>query len=175
MNKNQLIGFSILLILLFTALFFIDKPSNPPKGKVDELFSDFKGDSGFVVITFPKFLMKSMINSDSSETENLAASTHTLRMMIYHEQKAQNRQEIVYRNVIEYMKKNKFDQIDQQERDYGSKDIFMKPYDNEWKESVILFSGDSSLFVFNLISQMNPEQIIRTSETLEKERNTFSQ
>ena len=174
MNKNQLIGFSILLILLFTALFFIDKPSKPPKGEVDEFFSDFKGDSGFVVITFPKFLMKSMINTDTSATDSLSSATHTLRMLIYHEQKAQNSQKTIYKHVINYMEQNKFTQIEQQQRDYGIKNIFVKPYENKWKESVILFSGDSSLFVFNLISQLSREQIILTSETLERERNTFN-
>jgi hypothetical protein len=53
------------------------------------------------------------------------------------------------------------------------KHLYSKPHENMWRESVVVFTSDSSLFVFSVINKFSTSQIKELASTLEKERTSF--
>ena len=174
MNKTKIIIFSVLIILTFTILFMVNKPNEAPKSQVnEELFCNFKGKKGFTVLTLPNFLVKQFIeNNDSSDLTT--SSNHKFILMIFHDEKTSNsKQDSITNNILGFLNEGNFNHLSTDEREYGMKHLYSKPHENKWRESVVVFTSDSSLFVFSVINKFSTSQIKELASTLEKERTSF--
>lgn len=177
MNKTKIVVFSVLIILAFTALFLINKPEKTPKSEVYELLCSYKGRKGFTIISFPDFLLKQIIEqNDSSSLKHEKLSNQKLYMMIFHEGNDANQEiskDSISSKLINFLNNNNFHQFKSNKRDYGYKKIYSKPFEDKWRESAVIFSGDSSIFVFNLVNKLDSSELTELSNTLEKERTSF--
>ncbi|MGM0496850.1 MAG: hypothetical protein ACQESJ_02955 [Bacteroidota bacterium] len=176
MTKFKLVSFSALIILTFTVLIIIKKPASaPPKGVVEELFGKYKGKQGFSVISFPKFLIKQMVEkAEANVLKKEKFSNQKICLMIFHEkEKLAINQDSLNTEIINFLNEKNFKQLKTKVKAYNSKQIFTKPYENNWRESVVLFTGDSTLFAFNLINRLTNNEIVDLSNTLEKESTSF--
>jgi len=176
-NKTKIVVFSVLIILAFTTLFLINKPEKAPKSEVYELLCSYKGHEGFTIISFPNFLLKQMIEqTDSSSLKHEKLSNQKLSMMIFHEEedtKDEITKDSIKTNLIDFLKNNNFTQFKSKKPNYGQKEIYSKSFEENWRESVIIFSGDSSIFVFNLINKLDSSELTELANTLEEERTSF--
>jgi hypothetical protein len=176
MNKAKIIIFSILIILIFALLFLVNKPNHAPNSEVnEELFTEFKGRKGFTVITLPNFLIKQILEKDdSSPLELKTSSNQKLTLMMFHDKKTQYlQQDSVTHKLFRFLDEKSFQALNSYEREYGKKYLYSKPHENNWRESVIVFESDSSLFVFNLINKLSTKEIESIAATLEQERTSF--
>jgi hypothetical protein len=174
MTKTKIIIFSVLIILAFAILFMVNKPNEAPNSQInEELFCNFKGKKGFTVLTLPNFLVKQFLeNNDSS---NLSpSSNHKFIMMIFHDEKTSlSKQDSITSNILGFLNEGNFKHLSTDEREYGMKHLYSKPHENMWRESVVVFTSDSSLFVFSVINKFSTSQIKELASTLEKERTSF--
>jgi len=176
MDKIKIIIFSILIILTFAVLFLVNEPDHAPESEVnDELFSNYKGKEGFTVITLPRFLIKQFIeNNDSSGLDLKTSSDQKFTLMIFHNEKASHlKQDSITSNILDFLNDKNFNRLESDDRDYGKKHLYSKSYENKWRESVAIFTSDSSLFVFSLINKFSINEIKTLASTLEKERTSF--
>ncbi len=176
MNKSKIVFLSILIILTFAVLFLVNEPKDAPESEVnEELFSDFKGKKGFTVISLPKFIAKQLIeNNDSSGLNLKTTANQKFFLMIFHDKKTpHSEQDSVTNNILTFLNERNFNHLTTANREYGEKHVYSKPYENKWRESAVLFTSDSSLFVFSLINQFSPDEIKALASTLEKERTSF--
>jgi hypothetical protein len=176
MNKTKIIIFSVLIILTFGILFIVNEPNDAPESEVnEELFSNFKGKKGFTVITLPNFLIKQLIeNNDSTGSKLNTSSNQKFILMIFHDEKSpHSKQDSIKNNIITYLNEGNFKHLSTDNREYGMKHLYSKPYENKWRESVVVFTSDSSLFVFSLINKLSTNEIKSIASTLEKERTSF--
>jgi len=176
-NKTKIAVFSVLIILAFTTLFLINKPDKAPESEVYELLCSYKSREGFTIISFPNFLLKQIIEqADSSSIETEKLSNHKLSMMIFHEEEKTKREitkDSIKFKLIDFLNNNNFKQFKSEKRNYGQKQLYSKSFEDRWRESVIIFSGDSSIFVFNLINKLDTGELAELANTLEKERTSF--
>ena len=176
MNKTKIVVFSALIILAFTALFLINKPEKAPDSEVYELLCSYKGREGFTIISLPNFLLKQIIEQgDSSSLKPEKLSNQKLSMMIFHEEDANHEITIdsINLKLIDFLNNNNFKQFKSKKRNYGEKKLYSKSFESNWRESVIIFSGDSSIFVFNLINKLDSNELTELANALEKERTSF--
>ena len=175
MNKLKLILFSILIVLTFGLLFLINKPDNAPDGEVEELLNSYKGKPGFTIINFPKFLLQQVFEQTDTSAKKISKKNHRkFVLLIFHEkEELAVKLDSINQEILHFLNNKEFKELETEQRDYGHKHVYLKKYKDNWRESVIIFKGDSALFAFNLINKLKANQLEELTSTLEKERTSF--
>lgn len=172
MKKSKIIIFSILIIGAFALLYLLEQSDMPPKSEAKEFFDQYKGKPGFVIVTLPKFLINEIIVSEN--TENEKQSIHTVRMMIFHENKAENvKKKEFLKKIDENINSLGFTNITQHEKSTGTQKIFHKKKENNWNESILIFNNDSSIFCFDVINNLNKRRIQNFADSIDTDKINF--
>ena len=114
--------------------------------------------------------------TDSSSLNSEKLSNQKLTMMIFHEKNETNNtisKDSINIKLINFLNNNNFKQFKSKKQNYGQKNIYSKSFEDKWRESVIIFSGDSSIFAFNLVNKLDSTELTKLANALEKERTSF--
>jgi hypothetical protein len=167
MNKNRIILYSAAIVAVFALLFYLEDPSPKLRSEARQFTRQYEGKKGFAIIKMPDFLMNEVLpESDSAgiKKENFKS----FRVMIFHQDDATahscRETEQAMRSFLDSME---FRQIVEKEADANRMmRIFEKEKTGSWKENVTLFSSDSTLFMFNYISNLKQDEVETFSRQL---------
>lgn len=157
---------SALLIGGFALLFHMNQPVAGMKSEVKSFISPYEGKKGFTIIKLPDFLMDQVLPEQDSlqiRKENFKA----FRVMIFHQNESSNyRCEKIQHDMMTYLDSLGFNQIVKKPASKRSMRLYEKNKTEPWSEHVAIYNSDSTLFMFNYISNLDPQQVIAFSSQL---------
>ena len=166
MNKYSLIVVSALLIGGFALLFNLRQPDGGIKSEVKAFMNPYQGKEGFTIIKLPDFLMDQVLPEGDSiqiRKENFKA----FRVMIFHQNPSSPyRCDVIQHDMMTYLDSLKFNQIVKNPSGKTHIHLYEKNKTDRWKENVAIYNSDSTLFMFNYISNLNQQQVIAFSNQL---------
>ncbi len=166
MNKNNIIIYSAIIIIIFALLYHLEHPGANPKSEVSPFLKSYEGEKGIAVLKVPDFLLGEVIKNESLELNK--KSFKSFRIMILHENENQNRTcDATNKQLREFLDSLKFQSvIEAYESDSTQMSIFNKNVIDPWRENVTIYTSDSTLFLFNFISDIDDEQVKKFSQHL---------
>ena len=169
MKKHHLIIVSAALVVVFFLLFYLKDTDPRPDSEVKHFMTPYKGHKGLVVVKMPDFLLGEIIQTDSLNVKK--NSFHAFRIMILHEDETKN---IKCRNTEKkltlFLDSLEFEPLLQQtQTDSARMQVYYKPNEHNWKENVTVYTSDSTMFLFNFITNITNDQIITFSKHLSKQ------
>jgi len=167
MNKNKIILFSVLIIALFALLYHLENPGPGVECEVREFTRKYEGKQGFAIVKMPDFLMGEVL-PDSSAFDIRKENFKSFRVMIFHQGENQQYNCKQTEEALQvFLDSLQFRQVIEQQADTAR---MMRVYEKEkagpWKENVTLYTSDSTLFMFNYISNLNRDKLVAFSNQL---------
>lgn len=166
MKKNSIIIYSAIIIAFFALLYHLNNPEAKPKSEVNTFLQRYEGKKGIAVLKVPDFLLGDLIKNDSLNINK--NSFKSFRIMILHEKQNNNRTcDETEEQLMGFLDSLKFHSVQETARnDSTGMKIFNKKIIDAWKENVTLYTSDSTLFLFNFITDINEDKVKRFSEHL---------
>jgi hypothetical protein len=166
MNKNSIIIYSAIIIGVFALLFYLENPEKKTKSEVSSFLKQYEGEQGIVVLKVPDFLLGEIIKTDSLNLDK--SSFRSFRIMILHENENEHRSCVkTERRLDGFLDSLKFQPVmEAVQTDSTRMKIYNKDIVNAWKENVTVYTSDSTLFLFNYISDINNDQVKKFSDHL---------
>ncbi len=147
-------------------LFHMNQPIAGIKSEVKSLMSPYEGKRGFTIIKLPDFLMDQVLPEQDSlqiRKENFRA----FRVMIFHQKQSSHyRCEQLQHDMMAYLDSLGFNQILDKPASKSNMRLYEKNKKENWREQVAIYNSDSTLFMFNYISNLAPQQVIAFSSQL---------
>lgn len=166
MKRNNIIIYSAIIIAIFALLYHLEKPEANPKSEVNPFLQRYEGEKGIVVLKVPDFLLGELIKNDSLNIRK--KSFKSFRIMILHEKQNEHRTcKETEAKLIGFLDSLAFQPVlEQSGTDSTRMQILNKDIIETWKENVTIYTSDSTLFLFNFITDINDDQIKRFSDHL---------
>ncbi len=166
MKKNNIIIYSAIIIAVFALLFHLENPEAKTKSEVSSFLKEYEGEKGIVVLKVPDFLLGEIINNDSLNIDK--SSFRSFRIMILHEKQNENRScDQTEKRLVGFLDSLKFQPVMETVRiDSARMKIYNKNIIDAWKENVTVYTSDSTLFLFNFITDIKDEQVKKFSDHL---------
>lgn len=170
MNKSKIILFAILIIIVFTGLFIMNKDKLALKSELKSIIHPYHGKPGFVIMSLPDFLFFDLIDNGDSKNSP-GKSIKSTRLLYFHENNSLKTQsDSVFKNILDEMDKTNFILIAKQDSTKkGSMEVRWREMEEDWNEAAITFCSDSSLLLVNLVNKLSKSSIMELSETLKNE------
>jgi len=167
MNKSKIIVFSGLIIAVFALLYHLENPSPKVKCEVREFTKKYEGKKGFAIVKMPDFLMGEML-PDSGAFNIKKDNFKSFRVMIFHQSETQDYNSKDTELALQvFLDSLQFRQVIEQKADTARMmRVYEKDKQGPWKENVTLYSSDSTLFMFNYISNLNRDRLVAFSSQL---------
>jgi hypothetical protein len=167
MNRNKIILFSGLIIAIFALLYHLENPGPGVDCEVREFTRQYEGKQGFAIVKMPDFLMGEVL-PDSSAFHIGKENFKSFRVMIFHQNENQQYNCKETEKALQgFLDSLQFRQVIEQQSDTAR---MMRVYEKEkagpWKENVTLYTSDSTLFMFNYISNLNRDKLVAFSNQL---------
>jgi len=167
MNKSKIILFSGLIIAVFALLYHLESPGSRVECEVREFTQQYEGKQGFAIVKMPDFLMGEVL-PDSGAYDIRKDDFKSFRVMIFHQNETQAYTCKDTEQALQvFLDSLQFRQVIEQKADTAR---MMRVYEKEksgpWKENVTLYSSDSTLFMFNYISNLNKDRLVAFSSQL---------
>lgn len=169
MQRNLIIGtISGFIILLFTVLYLTNYQNKPPESEMQKISEKYKGKAGVVFVSMPKFLISKLFSDAKLENIQKEKDVHLINILILHKQKDKSGVDnITAKNeIMDELITRQFQVIETEEKMQREKHILAKEYPDHWNESIMMFSSDSSLFIFNMISNIKTAEISNIAEEM---------
>jgi hypothetical protein len=169
MKKSSIIVYSSIIIAVFALLFYMENPTSKPKSEVKTFLARYQGKKGFTILKVPDFLLGEIVNSDSLSLNK--ESFKSFRILMLHEKQSRDITCNVMENeLLTFLDSLKFKSVLEKSHDDSMQiKVFNRKETENWTEDVTLFTSDSTLFLFNFISDIDDDQLIRFSDHLSKQ------
>lgn len=166
MKKNNLIIYSAIIIIIFALLYHLEHPGAKPESEVSPIFKSYEGEKGITLLKVPDFLLGELIKDEALDISK--NSFKSFRIMMLHENqngsRTCNETKMQLRGLLDSLK---FQTVKEtSHHDSAQMSIFNKNLIDPWRENVTIYTSDSTLFLFNFISDINDEQVKIFSEHL---------
>ncbi len=162
MQRNFIIGaITGFIIIVFTFLYLDNYHNKPPKSEMQEISEQYKGKTGVVFVSMPKFLISNFFSDEKLKNIQKEYNVHLINLLILHKKKDNSGTDNlkVKNDIMEALITRQFQVIETEQEMQGEKHILAKEYPNNWNESIMIFSSDSSLFVFDMISDVKTTEV----------------
>ena len=168
-KKNSIIIYSAIIIAIFALLYHLESPEAKTDSKVSTFLKQYEGEKGITVLKVPDFLLGELIKNDSLNISK--SSFKSFRIMILHEKQNENRTcDETEKKLMGFLDSLQFQPLlDNGRTDSARMKIYTKKAVNPWKENVPLYTSDSTLFLFNFITDINDDQVKKFSDYLSTE------
>ncbi len=174
MQRNKIILVSALMILVFALLFITEKPKKIPKSEIDHVINRYKGNNGFIILSMPRFLISDVLFNGKLKSIEKDNSVQSVDMMIFHENKSNKYSSgFILKTIDSGLRSLNFEKIDSIKSEYTARYIFNKEKENNWNESVLLFNNDSSVFLFDIITNLTDREIVAIADSINTNEISF--
>jgi hypothetical protein len=175
MDRNKIILISAFIIAVFAFLFLMENTEKPPKSKIEPLISQYKGQPGFLIVSLPKFLMGEFMPGSNLELEEYKKNIHEVKVLIFHEKESNNvKFDNLNHGLIENLNSFAFEKVQLSSKESDNRRMFIKEHEDNWNESVLIFTSDSSLFLFDIISSLDRQIIHSLADSIRPEKINFN-
>jgi hypothetical protein len=163
--KMKKLIFLIISVMLIT----VNSCITDTKQQATEIFSEYEGQSGFVIFRVPPALLRMFIKSDSTTDKKLIEKLDIIQVVIFAENENSARYSEVNKKVNDKITLSDFNLISNISQEQKNINIFAIHKETQIKEILLMITGGDEIIAIDFVGDMSIEDVIKLANKIDEE------